>query len=453
MTWFNRLSPTLRYVIGAVAIVGFAIAVFGIWLITGPGPMRFAGGGAVALADYRGADPTGVPAELAHTSLVKRGEYLTRAADCQACHTAKGGVPFVGGLAINLPFGAIYTPNITGDKDTGIGGWSDAQFLDALRKGIDDEGYRLYPAMPYASYTYMTDADGLAIKAYLLSLAPVKQENRENTLKFPFNQRWLMGIWDTFFNAGERFKPNAERSAEWNRGAYLSEALAHCGECHTPRNAAFALDNRRKFGGAVTAGWRAYNISSDAATGVGSWSEAELERYIATGHSEGRGTASGPMGEAVDASFQYLAQSDIHAVVTYLRSVSPVSSDLPATLAGPAPATPREPPGQNTKGKMLFAGACASCHGWTGKSPIWSQATLTGARAVNDPTAINVAQIVIEGAKHKTANGTVFMPAFGRTFSDEEIAAVANYVTARFGSKGSTITAGNVAGLRKQASR
>ncbi len=281
----------------------------------------------------------------------------------------------------------------------------------------------------------------------------MNQENRENTLKFPFNQRWLMGIWDSFFNADERFKPNPQRSAEWNRGAYLSEALAHCGECHTPRNAAFALDNRRKFAGAVTAGWRAYNISSDAATGVGSWSEAELQRYIANGHAEGRGTASGPMGEAVDASFQYLVQSDIRAIVSYLRSVPSVSSDLPAALAGPAPATPRDPPDQNTEGKMLFAGACASCHGWTGKSPIWSQATLTGARAVNDPSAINVAQIVIEGARHKRTDGILFMPAFGRTFSDEEVAAVANYVTARFGSKGSAITAGNVASLRKQASR
>jgi mono/diheme cytochrome c family protein len=415
--------------------------------------LAFASDHTVALADYRRANPTGAPAELAQAGLIESGAYLTRAADCAACHTAKGGAPFAGGLAFTLPFGTIYSPNITADKDTGIGNWSDAQFLNALHRGIDDEGERLYPAMPYASYTYMTDADALAIKAYLFSLKPVHQENPEDRLSFPFNQRWLMGLWSAFFNADRRFEPNAARSAEWNRGAYLSEAMAHCGECHTPRNLAFALDNRKKFGGAVTAGWRAYNISSDGAAGVGAWSNNELEEYLATGHAEGRGMASGPMGEAVDASFRHLVPSDIHAVVAYLRTVPAVSSDLPAKLAGPASASPRQPEVSDARGKMLFAGACAGCHSWTGQSPIWTQATLTGARAVNDPSAINVAQIVVEGASHKTPSGTVFMPGFGSSFSDAEIAAVANYVTVRFGSKGSAITASDVAALRKQAAR
>ncbi len=159
------------------------------------------------------------------------------------------------------------------------------------------------------------------------------------------------------------------------------------------------------------------------------------------------------MGEAVDYSFSHMAESDIRAMVTYLRTVPPVTSDLPATLAGPAPSTHREPAGLDPKGEKLFAGACASCHGWTGKSPIWTQATLTGARAVNDPSAINVAQIVVEGALHKTPKGTVFMPAFGSSFSDAEVAAVANYVTARFGSKGSAITARDVTSLRKLAAQ
>lgn len=453
MTWFNRLGTAKRYVLVGFAIVVLAMAAFGLWLISGPGPTDFAGGRRVALTDYHGANPTGVPAELAHASLVQRGEYLARAADCRSCHTAKGGVPFAGGLAFPISIGTIYSANITADKDTGIGSWSDAAFLNALHKGIDDVGEHLYPAMPYASYSGMTDADALAIKAYLFSLKPVHNEVPGNTMRFPFNQRWLMGIWSFFFNPNERFRPNADRSADWNRGAYLAENLAHCGECHTPRNLAFALNNRQKFAGATQAGWRAYNISSDGPTGVGAWSEHELAAYLATGHAEGRGTASGPMGEAVDYSFSHMAGSDIRAMVTYLRTVPAVTSDLPATLAGPAPATHREPAGLDPKGEMLFAGACASCHGWTGKSPIWTQATLTGARAVNDPSAINVAQIVVEGASHKTPRGTIFMPAFGSTFSDTEVAAVANYVTARFGSKGSAITARDVAGLRKQAAR
>jgi mono/diheme cytochrome c family protein len=453
MSWFDALSARMRAIVITVAAIVIVGAIVFWWLVLIPGPTDFASGSQVALADYHAADPTGVPAALAHESLVKRGEYLTRAADCTACHTAKGGTPYAGGLAINLPFGTIYSPNITVDKDTGIGNWSDADFVNAVRRGIDDEGAHLYPAMPYASYSYLSDADVLAIKAYLFSLPPVHRENPDNTFSFPFNQRWLMGLWNAFFNANQRFKPHPDQSPQWNRGAYLAEALAHCGECHTPRNLAFALNNRSKFGGALTAGWRAYNISGDRATGVGAWSAAELHEYIATGHAAGRGTASGPMGEAVDAGFRYLAPEDVDALVTYLRSVPAVTSDLPATLAGPAPASHRQPPTDNTRGKMLFAGACASCHGWTGQSPIWGQATLTGSRAVNDPSATNVAQIVIEGAVHKTLGGTVFMPSFGSSFSDAEVAAVANYVTSRFGSTPSSVTAKDVADLRKQASR
>ncbi|MEI9929197.1 MAG: cytochrome c [Rhizomicrobium sp.] len=458
MTWFSRLGATKRYVVAGLGIVVLAVGAFGLWVISGPGPTAFAGGHSVALADYRGANPTGVPSELAQANLIQRGEYLARAADCRSCHTAKGGVPFAGGLAFPISIGAIsigtiYSANLTPDKDTGIGSWSDAAFLNALHNGIDDEGRHLYPAMPYASYSGMTDADALAIKAYLFSLKPLRNEVPENAMRFPFDQRWLMGPWSFFFNPGERFRPNADRSAQWNRGAYLAENLAHCGECHTPRNVAFALDNRRKFGGETQAGWRAYNISSDGPTGVGAWSEDELVDYLAAGHADGRGTASGPMGEAVDYSFSHMAESDVRAMVAYLRTVPAVTSNLPATLAGPASATYREPAGLDPEGEKLFAGACASCHGWTGKSPIWTQATLTGARAVNDPSAINVAQIVVEGASHKTPTGTVFMPAFGASFSDAEVSAVANYVTARFGSKGSAITASDVAGLRQQAAR
>jgi len=439
-------------VIAAIAVVGIAIF---LWLVTGPGPLDFAGGHKVALADYHAADPTGVPASLAHASLVERGEYLARAADCTSCHTAKGGKPFAGGLAFRLPFGTIYSPNITPDKDTGIGGWSDADFLNAIHKGTDDQGEPLYPAMPYASYTYMTDADALAIKAYLFSLAPVHADAPQNTLAFPVNQRWLMGIWSRLFSADRRFQPNGDRSPQWNRGAYIAEALAHCGECHTPRNLAFALNNRRKFAGAVTAGWRAYNVSSDSATGVGRWSDGELFAYLSAGHADGHGTASGPMGEAVDQSLSHMAPEDIHAVVAYLRSVPAItSSGLPATLAPAAPASHREGVAvADARGKQVFEGACASCHSWTGVSPIMPFATLTGARAVNDPGAVNVAQIIITGTRRITPQGVVAMPAFGSAYSDAEIAAVANYVTARFGSRASAITERTVASLREQASQ
>ncbi|MDB5640378.1 MAG: hypothetical protein JWP51_5286 [Bradyrhizobium sp.] len=447
------MSPAARRILVSVIVV-VVIALAGVWIIRGPGPMDFADGPKVALADYHDANPTGVPVSLAQASPVERGAYLARAADCEACHTAPGGKPYAGGLAFKLPFGTLYSTNITPDKESGIGNYSDQDFLNAVHRGIREDGARLYPAMPYASYTYMTDADALAIKAYLFSLPPVHAPDPENTLTFPFNQRWAMVFWSAMFNRDRRFEPDSSKSPEWNRGAYVSEAMAHCGECHTPRNLAFALDNRKKFSGAVAAGWRAYNTSSDKTTGIGGWSDDDLVAYLATGHATGHGTASGPMAEAVDRSLSYLVPEDVRAVVAYLRTVpATASADLPASPAPPAPPSHKQGGGtQEARGKMVFEGACVSCHGWTGESPLSPFATITGAWAVNDPTAINVAEVVIHGTRRHHPPDAISMPAFGDAYSDIEIAAVANYVTARFGSKPSQLTAQDVANLRQQAS-
>jgi len=446
--------PHSRSTLFAIAII-VVLAVVVAWRVFNPGPVAFAGGSTVALADYHAADPTGAPGDLAKADIVKRGEYLARAADCLVCHTAPEGKQYAGGLAIPLPFGTLYSTNITSDKETGIGNYSDKDFLNAVQRGIRSDGTRLYPAMPYPSYTYMTDADTLAIKAYLFSLPPVHAADRANTLSFPYNQRWSMIFWSFAFNADTRFAPNTAQSPEWNRGAYLAEALAHCGECHTPRNLAFALDNRKKFAGALTAGWRAFNITSDKGSGVGGWSDDDLFAYLSSGHASGRGTAAGPMGEAVDQSFGKMSPADIHALVAYVRSVPALaSSDLPATLAPPAPASPKEGGATaDAVGKRVFEQACVSCHNWTGVSAITPFATIAGARAVNDRTATNVAQIVISGTLRSSPRGVVSMPAFGGAYSDVEIAAVANYVTGRFGSAPSKITAQDVAALRGQTSR
>jgi mono/diheme cytochrome c family protein len=449
------MSPAARRILLSVVAIVVVALVAGLWIIRGPGPLDFAGGTKVALADYRGANPTGVPAKLAQASDVERGAYLARAADCVACHTTQGGKEYVGGLGFKLPFGTLYSTNITPDKETGIGNYSDQDFLNSVHRGIRRDGARLYPAMPFASYTYMTDADALAIKAYLFSLPPVRAAIPENTLTFPFNQRWAMSFWAAVFNPDTRFEPDSSKSPEWNRGAYLAEAMAHCGECHTPRNLAFALNNRNKYAGAVTAGWRAFNISSDKATGIGGWRDDDLVSYLSIGHADGHGTASGPMGEAVDRSLSQLVPEDIRAVVAYLRSVPAIASpDLPATVAPPAPASHKDGGGTpDPRGKMVFQGACVSCHGWTGESPLSPFTTLTGSWAVNDPSATNVAQIVISGTKRRVPDNAISMPAFGSAYSDTEIAAVANYVTARFGAKGSQLTAQDVAELRAQASQ
>ena len=443
----RRLSITLGVVLIAAAVTFF--------YLKGPGPMAFWHGRKVDLADYHEASPSGVPAGLAQASLIEKGEYLTKAADCLVCHTAKNGEPYAGGFAFVLPFGTLYSTNITPDKTTGIGDYTDAQFLAAMHRGVRRDGANLYPAMPYTSYTYMTDADALAIKAYLFSLPAVSLPNKPNDLPFPFNQRWAMGIWSAVFNANERFKADPDKGAEWNRGAYVTEALEHCGECHTPRNLAFALDNRKKFGGALTAGWRAYNISSDGGTGVGAWQDDELVAYLRTGHAAGHGSAAGPMGEAVDESLSRLAPEDVHAIVAYLRTVpATASSDEPAVLAAAAPDSHKE--GLATapsRGKVVYEGACVSCHGWSGGSDVDQFASLTGARAVNDPHGTNAAQIVLAGMKRTDQAGVTAMPSFGAAYSDADIAAVANYVTTRFGSSAANLNAADVAKMRRETAQ
>jgi mono/diheme cytochrome c family protein len=213
-------------------------------------------------------------------------------------------------------------------------------------------------------------------------------------------------------------------------------------------------NQRKKFAGAVISGWHAYNISSDAGSGIGDWRDDELALYLSTGHAAGRGTASGPMREAVDLSLRTLSRSDIEAMVAYVRTVPAIASDdSPPIHAEPAPASHLAgvPQGFDPRGKQVFAGACASCHDWSGVSPLTPQATLVGTRAVNDPSGINVVQIVISGERHGNARDSTQMPSFGRAYSDTEIAAVTNYVIARFGSRTSKITAREVAELRGQA--
>jgi mono/diheme cytochrome c family protein len=435
-------------IIGVIVLLGLGVLA---WAAIRPGPLAFAGGKTVPLAQYNG-HPTGVPADFTDADKLARGKYLTEAADCQACHTIEGGQPFAGGRAFVTDFGTLYSPNITPDKETGIGDWSDADFLKAVHEGIGKGGLRLYPAFPYAAYTYLTDEDALAIKAYLFTQPAVKYTAPPNQLGFPFNQRWLMGIWATMYDPNKRFEPHPDHTPEWNRGAYLAEALGHCGDCHTPRTAFQSLDNRHKFAGGNSEGWRAYNLSSDKESGIGTWSQDDLVRYLSTGHSEDRGSAFGPMAEAVHLSFAKMTPSDIKSIAEYVRSVPPVDSpDLPAPKAQPAPADPSKGVAmdENAKGREFFAGACAGCHGWSGANSLVSHATLVGTRAVNDPSATNVALAVMHGAGPLPAsNDLAVMPAFGSAYSDADIAAVSNYVTARFGAKGSRITAEDVRKLR-----
>jgi mono/diheme cytochrome c family protein len=435
-------------VVGVIVVIGLVVFA---WAAMRPGPLAFAQGKTVALSEYDGK-PTGVPADFQAADALARGKYLTDAADCEACHTVDGGKSFTGGRPFKTEFGTLYSPNITPDKETGIGDWTDAEFLKAMHEGIGKDGERLYPAFPYAAYTYLTEEDVLAIKAYIFSLPAERSTPPENTLKFPYNQRGLMAIWSGMYNPNERFQPVADQTPSWNRGAYLVEALGHCGDCHTPRTPLQSLDNRRKFAGGMAEGWRAYNLSSDKDSGIGAWSQDDLLKYLKTGRSADRGTAFGPMALAVHLSFQKLTDSDVSSIVEYVRSVPPVSTpDLPAPKLEPASDNPSLLADKNPRGGELFASMCAGCHGWTGVNDYVPHTTFVGTRPVNDPTATNVALAVIHGANPllPPSDAIATMPAFGHVFSDDDVAAVSNYVIARFGAKPSAITGQDVRKLRE----
>ena len=442
---FRRILVAL----GALVVVGLGVLA---WAAIRPGPMDFAGS-TVELSEFDG-DPTGVPADFESTDSLARGQYLAEAADCLACHTAEGGQAFVGGRAFVTDFGTLYSSNISPDPETGIGGWSDEDFVGAVHRGVGPDGEWFYPAFPYAAYTYLTEQDVLAIKEYLFSQPPVRSVPPDNTLRFPYNQRWLMRFWAMLYNPNARFEPVADRTLSWNRGAYMVEALGHCGDCHTPRTPLQSLDNRQKFGGGLAEGWRAYNLSSHESSGIGNWSAADLEQYLKTGRARNRGSAFGPMAEAVHLSFRRMTDSDISAIVEYVRSVPPVETpDLPRLRMQPAALDPLQGVAaeDNPRGLDIFSADCAGCHGWTGVNELVPHSTFTGSRAVNDPTATNVALAIIHGASSLASpDGAVaMMPAYGDIYSDDDIAAVSNYVVARFGATPSSISADDVARLRE----
>lgn len=394
------------------------------------------------------------PAQPTGRALIDKGRYLATAGDCVACHTMPGGRAYAGGLPFRLPFGTIYASNITPDRATGIGGWSDAEFVRAIRHGVRKDGRDLYPAFPYTSYTRMSTDDALAIRAFLNTLPPVRQAVAPNALAFPFNQRWLMRGWKLLFMPRHQLTPDAVASPAWNRGRYLVEALGHCGECHTPRNLLYGLKAGQTFAGETTQGWKAYNITSDPKSGIGQWSVDDIATYLRTGLAGGRGAASGTMAEAIEKSLSHLTPADLRAMAIYLKTVpARRARDAEGVVANPptlvaatafAPAASEAP----TRGRRLFEGACASCHAWNGAGLQTPYAALRGVQSVNDPEATNVVQVILRGTSLTLPTTKISMPAFGTAYSDSEIAAISNYVIAHFGGKPASVTPHFVAKAR-----
>jgi mono/diheme cytochrome c family protein len=392
-------------------------------------------------------DPGISPALAQRQPDVDHGKYIYTLADCAACHTKPGGATLAGGLALKTPLGTIYTTNITPDRDTGIGAYSFTDFARAVRLGARPDGTRLYPAMPYTAYAKMSDEDVQDLFAYLQKdITPVKQTPPANTLRFPFDQRWTMAFWNVVFLDSSHFKPDPAKDAQWNRGAYVVEALEHCGECHTPRGLAQNLDNSKKFAGAELQGWKAYNITASKQSGLGNWNDDAVASYLSTGHADGHSSASGPMAEAVDNSLRYATPDDIHAIVAYLRGIAPIDN---------APAIAESPPAKNdispppSLGVQVFAGNCANCHDWDGRGVQSPYANLVGNRTVNDPDATNLVAILLAGSNAPLPVEHAFMPPFAHGHTDDELAAVANFVNGFFGNGTAKVTAADVDKARK----
>lgn len=406
-------------------------------------------------------------AETPNSDLLSRGEQVAIASDCQACHTAPGSKSaFSGGYGIASPMGTIYSTNIT-PSTRGIGQYSEAEFSNAVRLGERADGAKLYPAMPYTSYSKMTDEDLHALYYYFMhGVKPVEQANQQTELPFPFNLRFSMTFWNLLFADKEPYQNDASQSAEWNRGNYLVNGLAHCNTCHTPRGVLMQEKSDQPLAGGPLGSWYAPNITSDPISGIGGWSNQELVQYLKTGRAVGKNQAAGGMAEAVENSLQYLPESDLNAIAVYLKSTAPIREEgetQPAYQYGKPMDVENSIRGRNpnnanhslSNGDVLFSGNCASCHQPDGAGSV-NQAypslfhnTATGMRNPN-----NLIAAILFGVQRKTADGDVLMPGFSSPsyvdkLTDQQIAEISNFVLHNYGNAEVRVTAGDVAWIRK----
>ena len=376
----------------------------------------------------------------AQPDLVKKGEYLMRAGDCIACHTAPGGKPFAGGMYMKTPFGEISVPNITPDRETGIGAWSDEQFYQAVHQGIGHEGEYLYPVFPFPWYTKISRDDVLAIKAYLFSLNPEHAPRKPLKFGFPFNIRAALLTWRTAFFKAETFKPDPSQSAKLNRGAYLVEGLGHCGECHNHNNILGASGWAGKLEGGEIDGWYAPNITSDGKQGLGSWSEDDIALFLKTGAAHGKSVALGPMMETINDSLSHLDDGDLHAMAAYLKSLAAKQSVSNADSSKGLKVS--------LSGSQVYLSNCASCHQADGRGLPGMIPNLAGNGAVTSAGPQNVIRVVLGGLQ--ASHGLAPMVAIGQDMSDDDISAAVNYVRSAWGNNApENAGAGMVATLRQ----
>jgi mono/diheme cytochrome c family protein len=380
---------------------------------------------------------------------VQRGEYLAKAGDCIACHTKHDGQAFAGGLPMVTPFGTIYSPNITPDPDYGIGNWTADDFYTMLHTGRLRDGTLLYPAMPFPAYTKVTRADSDAIFAYLSSIAPLHVPNRDNELRFPYNNRALLIGWRALYLHEGTFTPDLRRDAQWNRGAYLVQGLGHCATCHTPINALGGSSDEKAFAGGLIPmqDWYAPSLTLNREAGLGNWQNTDIVDLLKAGASV-RGAVYGPMAEVVHNSLQYLTDTDVQAMAAYLKS-------LPSNEEAGGSAVPVGS-GQVTasvlaRGSGIYQSRCASCHQADGQGQPPAYPPLAQNQSIEMESAVNPIRMVLNGGypPETTANPRPYgMPPFAQVLSDEDIAAVVTYIRIAWGNHGQPVAPDDVVALR-----
>jgi mono/diheme cytochrome c family protein len=374
--------------------------------------------------------------------LVARGRYLAVLGDCTACHTLPGQAPFAGGVSIETPFGEVLGANITPDAATGIGRWSFEDFQNTMSNGHARGGKRLYAAMPYTAYTKVTRQDNRALWAYLNSLEPVRHQVETNQLPFPFNIRTSLIAWNWLaFEEGE-YQSDPQRSAQWNRGAYLVQGLGHCGSCHTPKSLIGGDKDDEFLTGSPLQSWMAPDITANSHTGIGRWSEAEIVSYLKTGANR-FDMASGPMAEAVEHSTQHWKDEDLSAVAVYLTSLGDKDQSPPEPLA-------QEDKSMRT-GALIYEDQCSACHTPDGEGIANLFPKLSNAPLVNSRDATSLIRVVLAGSRAvgtDAAPTAPAMPSFAWNMSDEHIAAVLTYVRNSWGNAAEPVSAAEVEALR-----
>ncbi|MEA3089504.1 MAG: alcohol dehydrogenase (quinone), cytochrome c subunit [Caballeronia sp.] len=404
------------------------------------------------------ATSTAALADDATQQLIKRGEYLARAGDCVACHTATGGKPFAGGLPIQSPIGTIYSTNLTPDAATGIGTYTYDDFERAVRHGVSKQGYTLYPAMPYPSYARVHDDDMHALYAYFVhGIAPVSQLNRAEGIKWPMSMRWPLTVWRwAFAPKVAAAAPMPGTDPMITRGAYLVEGLAHCSACHTPRGTgmqelALTAQQGPAFlsGGGPIDSWIATNLRGDATTGLGQWSATDLSTFLKSGSTE-RIAAFGGMTDVVQHSTQYMTDEDRTAIAMYLKSLPGTKSEAPPTYDA-AVSTALHSGNLTRPGADTYLNSCAACHRSDGKGYASVFPALALNPVVNGGDATSLIHIVLAGSSTpatQAAPAQFTMPPYGWRLSDTEVANVLTLLRSSWGNHAAPVTAAQVAKVR-----